>query len=57
MQNLPICALMDQSTGGRWLQVVMYLLIQASIITGGQLLIRWQAPDLTPTCCAPPLVL
>ena len=48
---------MEQSTGGRWLQVVMCLLIQASIVAGGQLLIRWQAPDLTPTCCAPPLVL
>ena len=48
---------MDQSTGSRWLQVVMCLLIQASIIAGGQLLIRWQAPELTPTCFAQPLVL
>jgi hypothetical protein len=48
---------MDQSTGGWWSQVMMCLLIQASIVAGGQLLILWLAPDPIPTCCAPPLVL
>jgi hypothetical protein len=57
MPNVQICALMDQSTGGWWPQVLMCLLIQASIFAGGQLLILWQAPDPIPTCCAPPLVL
>jgi hypothetical protein len=48
---------MDQSSAGWLPQVVLCLLLQASIVGGGQLLNRWLAPPPPSPCCAPPLVL
>jgi hypothetical protein len=48
---------MDQSSAGWLPQVVLCLLIQASIVGGGQVLNRWLAPPPPSPCCAPPLVL
>lgn len=48
---------MDPSLAGRWTQVVLCLLIQASIVGGGEVLNRWLSPAPVSPCCAPPLVL
>jgi hypothetical protein len=48
---------MDHSLASRWTQVVLCLLIQASIVGGGEVLNRWLAPAPLSPCCAPPLVL
>jgi len=48
---------MDHSLASRWTQVVLCLLIQASIVGGGEVLNRWLAPAPPSPCCAPPLVL
>ncbi len=48
---------MVPSTHGWLPHVVLCLLIQASIVGGGQVLNRWLAPESLSPCCAPPLVL
>lgn len=48
---------MDHSPSRWWPQVLLCLLIQASIVGGGQVLNRWLAPVSPSPCCAPPLVL
>ena len=48
---------MDHSLASRWTEVVLCLLIQASIVGGGEVLNRWLAPAPVSPCCAPPLVL
>lgn len=56
-QVVLLCLAMDQSSAGWLPQVMLCLLIQASIVGGGQLLNRWLAPPPPSPCCAPPLVL
>lgn len=48
---------MDQADRDWWPQVLLCLLIQASIVGGCQVLSRWLVPVSPPPCCAPPLVL
>ena len=48
---------MHERLGGWWPQIVLCLLIQASIVAGGQMVHRWLLPRPIPPCCAPPLVL